>query len=505
MLKNRRPLHQLAIIFTTFFVAILLTTLFSAPVQAIIPGSVNGKVEFELPDGTRVPASGSKIFRQDYWTFPYCPGNDGNNGPNSCYGYKDGVEVVVGSNGNYSMGNTGNNPGPITQCAETSGANRCPSGEKGQINYNPDPSVNCFSLNWCGFNCGSNPHRFEAYFPEGYVLPGNLAGLGYSIDRGHWITPGNGGVYDESVNNNTQVHNKNFIYKLDVAITPPLCTGVSGTMATSGTITDTTQALNFNVTSSGTVNNVSVVIHINENVDGNNWAVVGQDATPADGSYTGSVSFDQMVDLLVAKGETDANIRAKGIVWYANVSGPEYGFCAGNGIWSGTGEPCTVNQQCNGSITLATATPTPTPSVTPSPTPTPTPSVTPSPTPSPTPTPIGPMCVSIVMQSPKGAPLYTANIGDLVQFRCGEITGVTNYEFRVLAPNSRIQPLSATGRISEEYEITQSGRFYAQCRLCPTGQTCQDWEPLPIITDIEIKPNPSPKITPKETIGPVLD
>ena len=30
------------------------------------------------------------------------------------------------------------------------------------------------------------------------------------------------------------------------------------------------------------------------------------------------------------------------------------------------------------------------------------------------------------------------------------------------------------------YRVEDSGQFYAQCRLCPDGQSCQEWETLPV-------------------------
>ena len=40
--------------------------------------------------------------------------------------------------------------------------------------------------NWCGFNCDSNPHRWQPYFPDGYRLPGNLENQGFTPAQGYW-------------------------------------------------------------------------------------------------------------------------------------------------------------------------------------------------------------------------------------------------------------------------------------------------------------------------------
>ena len=99
-------------------------------VYAWIPGTVSGRVEAELPDGSRVPLSGTVIYRQDFWTFSYCP-NGG-----SCFGDRDGVETAVGSDGKYSMGNDQNTPDPACYTLGPEGkANLCPAGEKGKVDY----------------------------------------------------------------------------------------------------------------------------------------------------------------------------------------------------------------------------------------------------------------------------------------------------------------------------------------------------------------------------------
>lgn len=178
--------------------AIVAVLLFGVtPVQAGLPGSVWGRVEIELPDGTRMPAPGVVLFRTDWWRWSYC-GMGGRQSSSCkmdingvitdtvcCFGDQDGVEVITGTDGSYSMANDGNNPLPVDRCntpefdGGTGGAKRCLSGPKGSV-PKTDDGRSCFGYNWCGLNCGSNPHRIEPYLPEGYSLPGNLEQLGYS-------------------------------------------------------------------------------------------------------------------------------------------------------------------------------------------------------------------------------------------------------------------------------------------------------------------------------------
>lgn len=221
-------MKKIIFIFTSF---LLIFLVFRQPVEGWIPGGTEGKVEAELPDGTRIPLPGVKIFRVDYSNYYYC------NPPGSkCFGEKDGVETITDQHGRYSMKNDGNNPPPV--CANENGATHCPTGERGKITPYPCPvttpirscldsqntqlcpGVYSYSLNWCGFNCGSNPHRWCAYFPDNYHLPGNLESLGYSISNGYWSDPGPTPCYTEDFNNSEIKKNKNFSFKLNQPPSP---------------------------------------------------------------------------------------------------------------------------------------------------------------------------------------------------------------------------------------------------------------------------------------------
>ena len=196
------------------------------PVLANIPGAATGTVKVELPDGTRMVLPNVRIYRTDMWAYPYCPNGQ------PCFGDKDGVEVIVKADGTYYMGNDGNNPAPV--CMFDSGATKCPAGEKDKIDHSTsdnkaplqacsDPAAQVAS-NWCGLNCGSNPHRLEPYFPDGVGLPGGLEALGYSKDRGQWISSQGGPFYEGGWGNDFTRNNIDFIFKLDISQHTPTLT-----------------------------------------------------------------------------------------------------------------------------------------------------------------------------------------------------------------------------------------------------------------------------------------
>lgn len=104
--------------------------------------------------------------------------------------------------------------------------------------------------------------------------------------------------------------------------------------------------------------------------------------------------------------------------------------------------------------------------------------------PSPTPSPVGPQCLNISMTNvtrPTAAVTADPRLGDAVTFTCGEVAGASRYIFRVQLPNGQVQALSATGRTSQQLNIAEPGRYYAQCQIC-TGtaeSTCMPFETLP--------------------------
>lgn len=142
--------------------------------------------------------------------------------------------------------------------------------------------------------------------------------------------------------------------------------------------------------------------------------------------------------------------------------------------------------------TLITSTPSPSPTRVITPTITVTPTDGPSPTPT---TPVsGPQCHDIRMYYPGGQEI-TGNMDQalrpgesVVQFRCSATGGTpARYEFRVLRPDGQIEDgdtnpaLQAVGAVTGEYQLTQSGTYYAQCRIC-TATECHPFEDLPALT-----------------------
>lgn len=141
--------------------------------------------------------------------------------------------------------------------------------------------------------------------------------------------------------------------------------------------------------------------------------------------------------------------------------------------------------QCIGSLrvnTVFTQSPVPSPSVSPTPTPRVTPTPTPrvSPTP-PTSLPPGPMCLSIRLNAQRTPP----QIGDSVNLTCGRVNYPNvSYQFRYRRNADawiNVNAASTGSNISQNFTITASGTFDAQCRLCIGGTnniqgTCQEWQ-----------------------------
>jgi|GEM_PF-6211196 len=82
--------------------------------------------------------------------------------------------------------------------------------------------------------------------------------------------------------------------------------------------------------------------------------------------------------------------------------------------------------------------------------------------------PPAPMCLSISM-SPSAPTLNSQ-----VTFTCGQVAGISNYDFRVIKPDGTIDDINANGNVSAPYTIAQSGAYRAECRLCATPN-CDAW------------------------------
>lgn len=69
-------------------------------------------------------------------------------------------------------------------------------------------------------------------------------------------------------------------------------------------------------------------------------------------------------------------------------------------------------------------------------------------------------------------------VGNELTFTCGTVNGVTSYKFEVRMPNGTVQavnPLTASGNVSQALTVTQAGAHQARCAVCQ-GTTCSEWE-----------------------------
>lgn len=96
--------------------------------------------------------------------------------------------------------------------------------------------------------------------------------------------------------------------------------------------------------------------------------------------------------------------------------------------------------------------------------------------------PVGPMCLDIDLVDGQSGEALTEDpaFGDTVKFTCAEVANVDHYIFRVIAPDGTITNLTATGRTSEMFTISQSGEYFAQCQICTTENdlSCLGYEAL---------------------------
>jgi len=142
------------------------------------------------------------------------------------------------------------------------------------------------------------------------------------------------------------------------------CDNITGTL-TNETVVDETTEMTYEVTYSGEASVTSVDFVIHGNFEGPGWSdatwvTLKSDATPTDGIFSSSTTYAEMIDLLVDSGHDRQELLDKGIVYYANVNGPD-GFCHADGVWAGingTGETCDFNDLCTGTISIAKLTET---------------------------------------------------------------------------------------------------------------------------------------------------
>jgi hypothetical protein len=95
---------------------------------------------------------------------------------------------------------------------------------------------------------------------------------------------------------------------------------------------------------------------------------------------------------------------------------------------------------------------------------------------------VGPMCLDVAVVNSVTGTEITADpkFNDSIKFTCANVEGITNYAFRVVEPDGAIKTLTATGRVSEAYTITKSGKFFAQCQICASSDplSCNAFEAL---------------------------
>lgn len=215
---------------------------FRKEVLAWIPGGLEGYVYYQLPDNTKGALPGVKLYRRSCWV-PSKWGSYGCGTPDeSCYNtwYNQsgcwsnavGVEVTSQSNGYFHMWNgiavptggacnsswacQGGVENCLTSCWHCNpggAANKCLSGPMGSV-------TNSGCNNWCGYNCGMNPHQTIPYFPSGFKLPGNLESLGYSHLNGNWCQ---GVPYEgDWGNNENKTHNYTYCFNALPTLTPTI-------------------------------------------------------------------------------------------------------------------------------------------------------------------------------------------------------------------------------------------------------------------------------------------
>ncbi|MFZ5376362.1 MAG: hypothetical protein ACOZAN_01680 [Patescibacteria group bacterium] len=101
-----------------------------------------------------------------------------------------------------------------------------------------------------------------------------------------------------------------------------------------------------------------------------------------------------------------------------------------------------------------------------------------------TPPPAGPQCNNIQLLDSNNQVLTgdadrNLSRGSLVHFQCAATGAVHHYEFRVMQPNGTITKLAATGAMSSNYTLPETGRYAAQCRVCTSETTCHPYEDWP--------------------------
>lgn len=96
---------------------------------------------------------------------------------------------------------------------------------------------------------------------------------------------------------------------------------------------------------------------------------------------------------------------------------------------------------------------------------------------------VGPMCMSVTLNNITRPNAGTSDprLGEQISITCGIVPGVTQYAFRIVQPGGVITNLQAIGgnqlNTSVPFTISSTGRFFAQCQICPDG-SCNAFESL---------------------------
>ena len=132
------------------------------------------------------------------------------------------------------------------------------------------------------------------------------------------------------------------------------CDDLTGTL-TAGTIADQTTEMNYSLTYSGGTQVTSAQVTIHGNFDGpgwvDTWANLGVDTILTDGVFSGTTTYDDIIDLLVATGHDRQQIIDEGVIYSADVYSAA-GFCQSDNTLSISGEVCEFNSKCQGLIEL---------------------------------------------------------------------------------------------------------------------------------------------------------
>lgn len=187
-----------------------------------------------------------------------------------------------------------------------------------------------------------------------------------------------------------------------------------------------------------------------------------------------TVAFDNTLTKIVRKGDSQDILQPGETYTYSTIA-----------------DATVAPTQTNTPTPANTATPTPTPGqgggISPSPTEVVVPLETSTPTPVSTSAPtatqaLGGLCVSASVVNPNRGNGEATRIGDTINIVCGEVITAQRYEFRIQNPSGMIdtlQPISTGARQSQPYQITTSGKYHMQCRICTddAASSCSAWEP----------------------------